>query len=56
LIGLAKRNLAGEQGQAIGCRSGYLDKNEGIVFEAQCSSWIDLPLRQLLADQFVPIL
>lgn len=37
---------------------GYLDKNEGIVFEApNVPGWIDLPLRQLLADQFhVPIL
>lgn len=37
---------------------GYLDKNEGIVFEApNVPGWIDLPLRQLLSDQFhVPIL
>jgi len=37
---------------------GYLDKNEGIVFEApNVPGWIDLQLRQLLEEQFhVPIL
>lgn len=37
---------------------GYLDKNEGVVFEApNVPGWIDLPLRQLLEEQFhVPIL